>query len=106
MRISGLGFLLAAILSGQAYKDLLLPESLTIEGVVVDQAGLPVKDAEIGHTAARPVPGSSTNTDDRGQFQVTTNAPLIVVRKPGYASAALWTRDIASNNPQRLVLRS
>jgi hypothetical protein len=106
MRISGLGFLLATILSGQAYKDLLLPESRTIEGVVVDQDGVPVKDAEIGHAAARPVRGSSTNTDAQGRFQVITNAPLIVVRKTGYASASLPTRDLASNNPQRLVLKS
>ncbi len=106
MRTIGLSVVLAAILNGQAYKDLLLLDSRTIQGVVVDEVGVPVKDAEIGHTATRTVPGGSTNTDAQGRFSVTTNAPLIVVRKLGYASAFLRTRDIASSSQQRLVLKS
>ena len=108
MRITALAFLLATILNAQAYRDLLLPESRKLTGVVVDQDGTPVKDAEIGHTEIRPIPGGSTNTntDAQGRFQVTTNAPLIVIRKPGFASAFLRTRDTNSGDPQRLVLKS
>jgi hypothetical protein len=108
MRIASLGFLLAAILNGQADRDLRLPESRTIQGIVVDQDGTPVKDAEIGHAAIPFVPGRSTNTntDARGRFQVTTDAPLIVFRKPGYTSALLRTPDITSKDQQQVVLRS
>lgn len=107
MRITTLGFFLATILNGQLYKDPLLPESRTVHGIVVDQNGTPVREAEIGHAATRIVPGSSAkaNTDAQGRFQVTTNAPLIVLRKPGYASAFVRTRDTASGDEQKLVLK-
>lgn len=108
MRIASLGFLLATILNGQADRDLRLPESRTIQGIVVDQHGTPVKDAEIGHAAIPFVPGRSTNTntDAQGRFQVTTKAPLIVIRKPGYTSALLRTREITSKDQQQVVLKS
>ncbi|MEP7362033.1 MAG: hypothetical protein ABI972_02160 [Acidobacteriota bacterium] len=107
MRITALGFLLATILNGQASKDLLLPETRTIQCVVVEQDGTPVKDAEIGHTGIREVAGrsTSTNTDAQGRFQVTTSAPLIVIRKPRYASNFLRTRDTTSGGQHRLMLK-
>lgn len=104
MRITAL-IVLVTFLNGQAYRDQLLPESRTITGVVVDQNGTPVKDAEIGHTPTRPIPGDSPNTDAQGRFRVTTNAPLIVIRKPGFSSACLRAQDQTSTEPQRLVLK-
>lgn len=81
MRIIGLGFLLASILSGQSSQNMRLPKSRVIRGLVVDQNGEPLSNAEIGHTGIRYAPGRDINpkTGVQGRFQVTTNAPSIVV---------------------------
>jgi hypothetical protein len=105
-RIFGLCPVLVAILYGQAYRERLLHDTVTISGVVVDESGVPLADAQIGHTGTQPSPGGSAKTDVQGRFSIATRGPLMVIRKPGYTSASLRTRDIASNSQRRLVLRS
>lgn len=101
-----LGFMIAAILHGQ--DSLLLPTARTIVGLAVDQDGHPVKDAEIEHSAI-PDPlggGRTVKTGADGRFQITTKAPLIVIRKPGFTSAFLRTQEAASDHEQRFVLKT
>lgn len=107
MWVIGLILVLVGSLCGQSYRHLLLPKTKTISAIVVDQDAAPIEGAEIGHHAFQPVPrrGTVVRTDTQGFFLVTTNAPLIVVRKPGYASAVLRTQNVISGKPKRIVLR-
>jgi hypothetical protein len=104
MRGLEVAFLLVTILSGQATPD--SPQPRSIQGVVVDEAGAPVSDVFVAHTGTKFVRGSGENliTDRQGRFQVTTQAPLIVFRKRGYAGAVLRPRDVAPGVQPRLVL--
>jgi hypothetical protein len=74
----------------------------TISGTITDASGKPVRDARIDHTGLRVVvlPGSVTEpspgearTDENGFFSVTTVAPAIVIRKPGFISQRLAVTD-------------
>ncbi len=74
----------------------------TLSGTVTDASGTPVKDARIDHTGrlvvvsllVEPSP-DDTRTDADGRFRVTTVAPAIVVRKPGYTSKRVPVTDDA-----------
>jgi hypothetical protein len=103
MRIVALGLLFVNLLFGQSHRDLRLQEPRTIRGIVVDQRGIPVENAEIAHARIRPNPVGG-RTDAEGRFQLTTDAPLIVIRKSGYSSAFLRTAVSPSNGEPPLVL--
>jgi hypothetical protein len=105
MRIVLLGLLFVNLLTGQSHRDLLLQESRTIRGLVVDQRGIPVENAEIAHARIRPNPVGG-RTDSEGRFQVTTNSPAIVFRKSGYSSVLLRTTATTANGEHRLVMNS
>jgi hypothetical protein len=68
----------------------------TVTGIVTDASGKPVENARIDHTgkivvvaathlAIKPSP-NQIRTDSEGHFRVVTDAPAVVVRKPGYES--------------------
>jgi hypothetical protein len=65
----------------------------TLSETVTDESGIPIKDAHVDHTGkmvvvsllVEPSPNEA-RTDTEGRFQITTVAPAIVVRKPGYKS--------------------
>jgi hypothetical protein len=77
----GLLVLLLAILANGS------PEWRTVSGRVVDTAGKPVASARIEHGDRR----ASHSTDVDGHFELTTEAPAVVIRKIGYQSAFLRT---------------
>jgi hypothetical protein len=86
--------LVAACTQGQPVRSLLLPEARHITGVVLDQDGKPVDGARIDHTAD----GFRAHaTDADGKFAVDTKAPLIVIRKAGYRSEIVRTKEAVSD---------
>jgi hypothetical protein len=74
----------------------------TISRTVTDASGTPLKDVRIDHTGkmvvvsllVEPSP-DDVRTDGNGRFRVTTVAPAIVVRKPGYISKRVLVKDDA-----------
>jgi hypothetical protein len=72
----------------------------TIAGIVTEASGKPLENVRIDHTGKRmviviasdlaiePSP-DEIRTDAEGHFRVVTDAPAIVVRKPGYESQRL-----------------
>jgi hypothetical protein len=73
-------------------------QTSTVSGMVADGAGNPIEAARIEHLGAVLSPSRSGHksesenwsvTDVNGRFQVTTNAPAIVIRKPGHTSQRL-----------------
>ena len=73
----------------QAFRDLLLPESQHLAGVVVDQEGNPVANAQIDHSNDRL---KLHETDSQGRFTLDTKAPIVVVRKAGFRSELVRTQ--------------
>jgi hypothetical protein len=72
-----------------------------VSGVVTDQSGNPIQAARVDHIGAPVInapgvpssePSGAQATDAAGRFQITTEAPAIVVRKPGYESERLLIR--------------
>lgn len=67
-----------------------------VTGIVRDTSGKPLENARVDHTGKRFVVNSNdrmvkptpdeTRTDSEGHFRVVTEAPAIVIRKPGYVS--------------------
>ncbi len=57
-----------------------------LTGIVVDEFGMPLEGARIGHTDTTR---QFDVTDARGFFGMNTRAPLVVVRKAGFESATL-----------------
>ena len=78
-----------ALMQAQAYRDFLLPESRHIAGIVVDREGKPIANAHIDHTNDR----RGHRTDAAGRFELDTRAPILVIRKSGYRSELVHTRD-------------
>ena|ERR1700728_1318548 len=81
-----------------------------VSGVVTDQYGKAVEAARIDHTGVPVInapgvtnPVGAQKTDATGQFQIATEAPAIVIRKPGYESQRLL---IKGDQAVSLVLRS
>jgi hypothetical protein len=87
--VSGL-LLAVAFLDGQGIRDLLLPQSRHIVGVVVDPEGKSIPEAPIDHTNDRR---QLHQTDANGRFELDTQAPAIVIRKAGFQSELVRTQD-------------
>jgi hypothetical protein len=75
----------------QPFQDLLLPETRHIAGVVVDPEGKPVVEASIDHSNDRQ---QAHQTDSEGKFELDTRAPAIVVRKAGFRSEWVRTKEV------------
>jgi hypothetical protein len=90
MRNIAIGLNLVVNAQGQPYRDLLLPEVRHIVGVVLDQNGKPVAGAHIRHTDDRR---QAYETDADGRFVLDTKAPAVVIRKAGYRSEVVRTRE-------------
>jgi len=73
---------------------------VTVSGVVVDTEGRPVVGAWLDHLNM----GASGQTDMQGRFDVMPQGRHWVIRKPGYESQPMETRD--SRTELRIVLRS
>jgi hypothetical protein len=63
----------------------------SMSGTVTDAAGAPAQGARIDHIGKRVIVAPAAEpdglvTDVRGHFEVVTEAPAFVVRKPGYES--------------------
>jgi hypothetical protein len=89
------GIFLVALLGSlcvqaQSYRDLLLPQPRHMIGVVVDSDGTPVAEARIDHAH---VGERAPKTDVAGRFELDTDAPSVVIRKPGYHSKLLRTAE-------------
>lgn len=72
-----------ATLAQPEYNSLLMPHQVQISGTVVDAMGNPIPGATIAHANLQ---GKSLETDAAGRFAVKTNAPAVVIEKPGYYS--------------------
>ncbi len=83
-----IGVILSAhCVEAQTWQELLLPDPLTIQGVVTDPDGIAIPGVRIDHTDDRQ---HSHETDPAGQFRLQTAAPALVFRKSGYQSE--WVR--------------
>lgn len=60
--------------------ELLLPSPVRMTGIVVDTEQRPVSDAWVWHHNNR----TAVRTDREGRFEFQTDAPAIVLRKPGF----------------------
>jgi hypothetical protein len=74
----------------QPFQNLLLPEARHITGVVVDPDGKPVLEASIDHSNDYL---HSYLTDADGRFELDTRAPVLVVRKAGFRSELVRTKE-------------
>lgn len=91
MRKLALGIILCAgWIQGQADEELLLPNARRIKGVVVDEDGNPIVGAEIHHLSN---PRHLPTTQSRGEFDLETRAPVLVIRNRGYESSVLRTEE-------------
>ncbi len=94
------GVILAvAFIHAQALKDLLLPQTRHIVGMVVDTQGNPVVEAHIDHTNDRR---HAYQTNSSGRFELDTRAPTLVIRKAGFRSEFVRTQD---ENGLRITLQ-
>lgn len=85
----------------------------TIDGTVTDANGKPLENVRIEHIGKGPIvnPGAQIieassgeiRTDAAGHFQVSTDVPAFVARKPGYESQRVRTSGEGHLN---IVLRS
>ena len=82
----------AALVCAQAYRDLLLPQALSISGTVSDVDGKPIGEARIEHSGNLR---EAIKTDSTGRFALQTRAPALVIRKAGYRSQWIRTADIS-----------
>jgi hypothetical protein len=76
----------------QPFQELLLPQARHVAGVVVDPDGKPVVEASIDHSNDYR---HSYQTDSDGRFELDTRAPILVVRKAGFRSELVRTKEAA-----------
>jgi hypothetical protein len=81
-------------------RMILLPETHSVSGRVVDPAGDPIAGAHIDHSDVREQ--EQLFTDELGRFHVETRAPALVVRKHGFNGQIVRT---SSPGPVRIVLQ-
>src|SRR5215469_10219490 len=70
------------------YRELLRPEAIRLEGVVVDRDGKPIPGVHVDHHGNLR---QTVSTDADGRFDFQTKAPAIVLRKEGYRSQFMRT---------------
>ena len=86
-----IGVILTVVyLHAQPLQDLLLPQPRHITGVVIDAEAKPIANAHIDHTDDRR---QAHQTDSEGRFELDTRAPVVIIRKSGFRSELVRTRD-------------
>lgn len=94
-----LGVMLSVVwMPAQTFRELLLPESRRIVGVVVEPDGRPVAEASVDHSNDH----REYQTDSDGRFVLDTRAPALVVRKAGFQSELIRTQNVTE---VRVILR-
>jgi uncharacterized GH25 family protein len=98
-------------LSGrEARLDVQLSSGLTLNGVVVTDAGAPVADAAVNaNSASESGFGRSGRTDANGNFQIAGLAPghyTLGASKQGLANGILRDFDVAAGAPARIVMKT
>lgn len=85
--------LLATIAFAQRddFAELMLPSPVQMSGVVVDAQGTPIPGVWVSHLGVRT--GIKSNHD--GHFDLKTNTPVVVFRKPGLSSVVVRTVNSA-----------
>jgi len=81
-------------------RMILLPETHSVSGRVVDPAGDPIAGAHIDHSDVHEQ--EQLFTDELGRFHVETRAHALVVRKHGFDGQLIRTSSTA---PLRIVLQ-
>jgi hypothetical protein len=85
------GIILAVACSlGQPIQSLLLPQARHIVGTVVDAQGAKVAEARIEHSNDHR---QEHLTNAAGRFELETRAPIVVIRKAGFRSELVRTKD-------------
>lgn len=81
--------ILAVPLLRSQYRELLRPEAIRLEAVVVGRDGKPIPGVRVDHHGNLR---QTVLTDADGRFELQTKAPAIVLRKDGYHSlyAHVW----------------
>lgn len=82
--------LLAASIGAQTQPNPLLAEAIHVNGSVVDEDGLPVAGVRIDHSDYAL---TKLKTDPQGKFAFDTKAPNLVIRKAGFRSVLLQTKN-------------
>ena len=106
IRIAAVTLLLACafVLSAQRLtwyeRQILLPESHTISGRVVDESGQPIAGAHIDHSDVKEQ--EQLFTDELGRFHVDTRATALVIRKHGFDGQLIHTQN---SDAVQVVLR-
>lgn len=81
--------LAVGVMPGQ-YRELLLSQARSIDGLVVGTDGKPLADVRVEHHEYNR---QSVLSDVNGRFQLQTRAPALVLRKTGYRSYFLRTAE-------------
>lgn len=81
------------------WREFLLPEEITVSGVVLDENEKPVAGAWIAHAA---LPNKDNQTSADGSFRFTTRAPAFVIRQLGYQGAYV---KVTQTGPLRIILK-
>ncbi len=76
-----------------------------ITGSVVNSAGEPLQGAWIDHTGNNKGQRMLYSTDARGQFELWTGAPAVVIRKGGYESCRLQVQNTRDTESVHITLR-
>jgi hypothetical protein len=82
--------LLATTLSAQAYRDDTSREARQLSGLVLGNDNRPIADADVDYADG---PFRVCKTDASGRFALTTSAPVLVIRKTGMRSRAVFLKD-------------
>lgn len=81
---------ISALAQSGEKRGLLLPHQVHISGVVVDANGDSIPGAIIAHANSR---SQAAETDAGGRFTVDTDAPMVVIEKPGYLGHRIRTSE-------------
>jgi hypothetical protein len=90
----------------QPWQNYLLPGGVSIQGVVIDESGKPLAGVYVEHLHALPNAKKyrpEVFTDLNGTFELETDAPALVLRKPGFEPVFVRVREKAQ---LRLTLRA
>lgn len=92
--------------SGETRLDVQLESGQRVTGIVVNETGTPVAEAEVSASSGAGQ-GKSARTDATGAFELESMSPgryRFTAAKSGYTQAVVQDVDVSSGAPVRLVL--